>query len=578
MRLSTLALAAGLSTAVIGDLLFHESLTFREYDEAVALGYTVKTVTDDEWKALTTADFAKYEAVVIADPSCGDVSQIKFFEDSKTVWSPAITGNIILIGTDPSFHFAHPGAKTLIDNSIKFVAAGKSTSNTTETGLYFALSCYYESVDSAKVDALSVLGDFTVRGNLACYNDAHLEAHSDAMNTLDDAALSDWSCSVHEAFSSYPSVGKFGFQALAIADGILGVGSQHFGDAHDGLPYIISRGATPSKCGDGIWDPELGEECDDGNTVNGDGCSLSCKCESGKALGNGHCAALNVTTSSSSTFIPSSTGTIPTPSESPVYSNSSSSIVQPSSAHSSGGYSHSSLASLSSSGGSSPTYKPSGYPISTPPVYTPPFSTPTYITPACPTGPKIIGVEIIIEVTITEICKTLNPTSTVTETSTVPCSTKERPIYDIETPGLPCYICAMKSASLSCPSGKFVTVSTTACSACSTYVPPVLYTEESCSGYTVTNTDVIVPSATYSYPLRDYPSEVPHSHQPKTTEYSIVSVGYPATTSLSTYIPTGAYTPTPSSSVVLFEGTAANVGVAVSALAGAAVLALAVVL
>jgi cysteine-rich repeat protein len=308
MRFSSLGLLAGLAACVVAeDLLFIDSLQDKEYDEAIALGYTAKVVTETEWRAMTTADFAAFKAIVISDPECGDISQIKFLEDTKAVWSPAILGNMILIGippckrrllsrftnnskgTDPSYHFGTGGAQTLIDNSIKFVASGKTPGGVDQTGLYFALSCYYDSIDSSTVDALSAFGDFTVRGNLNCYNQAHLVAHSDAMTSLDDAAISDWSCSVHEAFSSYPSVGLNGFQALAIAQDIIGDGSQTFGDGTIGLPYIISRGATPAKCGDGVWDKSLGEECDDGNTVNGDGCSASCKCESGLPKGDGTC-------------------------------------------------------------------------------------------------------------------------------------------------------------------------------------------------------------------------------------------------------------------------------------------------
>ena len=116
------------------------------------------------------------------------------------------------------------------------------------------------------------------------------------MDTLDDESLSNWSCSVHEAFASYPSTGKDGFQALAIAQDIVGIGSKTFGDGTKGLPYIISRGATPAKCGDGVWDEKFGEECDDGNLINGDGCSLSCKCESGRPKGDGTCYPPDTTT------------------------------------------------------------------------------------------------------------------------------------------------------------------------------------------------------------------------------------------------------------------------------------------
>lgn len=162
------------------------------------------------------------------------------------------------------------------------------------------------------MESLSYFGDFTVRGNLACYNKAHIVASSPALGTLNDAALSSWSCSVHEAFSSYPSIGTNGFQALAIAQDVIGDGSQTFGDKTIGLPYIISRGATPAACGDGKWDASLNEECDDGNTVSGDGCSTSCKCESGRPTGDGHCLPAITNT------------TIPVNTTTPVYTPSAS--------------------------------------------------------------------------------------------------------------------------------------------------------------------------------------------------------------------------------------------------------------
>jgi hypothetical protein len=40
------------------------------------------------------------------------------------------------------------------------------------------------------------------------------------------------------------------------------------------------------------------------------------------------------------------------------------------------------------------------------------FTPPPYITPGFPSGPVIIGIEVIIDVTIIESCTTVNPTST----------------------------------------------------------------------------------------------------------------------------------------------------------------------
>jgi cysteine-rich repeat protein len=41
-------------------------------------------------------------------------------------------------------------------------------------------------------------------------------------------------------------------------------------------PYTVEIDATPLSCGDGIFDPGIGEECDDGNRVFNDGCSPQC--------------------------------------------------------------------------------------------------------------------------------------------------------------------------------------------------------------------------------------------------------------------------------------------------------------
>ena len=94
-----IALLVGFALSVYAqDLLFLKGFQYREYEEAVALGYSTKLVTESEWAAMTTADFAKFKAIIVPDPRCGSVSDVKFLEDSKEVWSPAVTGNIILIG------------------------------------------------------------------------------------------------------------------------------------------------------------------------------------------------------------------------------------------------------------------------------------------------------------------------------------------------------------------------------------------------------------------------------------------------------------------------------------------------
>jgi hypothetical protein len=101
MRFSTFSLLASLAaSAVAEDLLFIDSLKYQEYTEATEVdGFTAKVVTEAEWRAMSTADFAAFKAIILSDPmGSSDTTILQFLEDTKAVWSPAILGNMILIG------------------------------------------------------------------------------------------------------------------------------------------------------------------------------------------------------------------------------------------------------------------------------------------------------------------------------------------------------------------------------------------------------------------------------------------------------------------------------------------------
>jgi hypothetical protein len=264
---------------------------------------------EDEWTSMTTADFAKYKAIIIPDCMCNaSLKTIKFLDDTKRVWSPAVTGNMVIIGTDPSFHakwYNLPGAFAMMQDAISLVATGNRG-----TGMYFSLSCYYQSAAKPiAIEALSEIGNFQVRGNLSrpCWNNAHLVASSAAMTALNDDIASNWNCSVHEAFSEYPKTGTSGFDALAIAVNATGPGNQSFADGTEGIPYIIARGATPLGCGNNITESAYNEDCDEGETNGTPGslCTSSCRCLYG-VINPGVCRS-NVTSTSNSTQTPTST-------------------------------------------------------------------------------------------------------------------------------------------------------------------------------------------------------------------------------------------------------------------------------
>jgi cysteine-rich repeat protein len=267
-----------LSTTVIN------GLNSREAIYAAMAGYTVEIATPTSWAAKTASDFATYRALILGDPDAGIASTTRVAAAiaNRHVWGPVVNGNVILVGTDPVGHQGQ-GGNAVTQGAVQFAAAEPGT-----TGAYFCLSEYYDSTAvNTPVPLLEpfqspATGAFTVRG-VGCYNVAHKVADHVALNGVTDASISNWGCSVHEAFDHFPS----DFLPLAIARGSLGAGTVSFPDGTSGIPYVMARGRTlvPVLCGDGVRQ-QPSEECDDGNTNNCDGCSAQCKLEN-PVCGNG---------------------------------------------------------------------------------------------------------------------------------------------------------------------------------------------------------------------------------------------------------------------------------------------------
>ncbi|EPE05232.1 peptidoglycan bound protein [Ophiostoma piceae UAMH 11346] len=302
---SLLGLAAWAGSALAEDLLFYQGLTFNEYKQALALNYTVHIASPTEWSAMKAADFAKYKAIVVPDSDCGSLSAIQFLTDTKAAWSPAVVGNIIVMGTDTTFHATtRPGAVALMQDGIRFAASGPGT------GLYFSLSCYYDAVQFSTIEPLTPFGNFTAQGRLSCYDDAHVVATSPSFHNITDANLSNWSCSAHSLIPYYPTGGASGFAPVAVLSdagrAVGAVGVHTFANGARGVPFIVARGAVPVGCGDGVVQTAGGEQCDDGsqNGVSGGLCSSTCQCVYGLDSSGTSCAkttAASTTTTTTTT-------------------------------------------------------------------------------------------------------------------------------------------------------------------------------------------------------------------------------------------------------------------------------------
>ncbi|MFZ5654801.1 MAG: IPTL-CTERM sorting domain-containing protein [Pseudomonadota bacterium] len=218
--------------------------------EATAQGFTAVVETPANWATYTQADFESFRAIILGDPTCVvGTSPIAAAEANRANWSAAVgDGPKIVIGTDEQFHFGQGGAQ-LIASGISFV-----TSEPAETGLYISLSCYYDSTATGTpVPVLDQFGAFTV-GSAGCFNDAHIVALHPALSGTTDASLSNWGCSVHEVFNSFPGAT---FIPLAIAEGATGTGEMSFGDGTSGIPYILASGAGIVPVGEAAAIPTL---------------------------------------------------------------------------------------------------------------------------------------------------------------------------------------------------------------------------------------------------------------------------------------------------------------------------------
>jgi hypothetical protein len=217
-------LAAGLAAptsgagATIPRILFYgpSMATNKPLDEskiAQLAGYEIRVADEDRWRSMTTEEFATFDAIVVGDPDCGYSS---YYDESdymdavletRDTWAPAVTGQVILVGSDPMFHQRRDGAVMLTENALDWAVGGDST------GMYFSLSCYFSELrGGTTVKELKGLGVFEVRGQgrkpfPGCPDDLRIsltgEGHP-AMEGLTDELLSNWHCSAHEAFDTYP--------------------------------------------------------------------------------------------------------------------------------------------------------------------------------------------------------------------------------------------------------------------------------------------------------------------------------------------------------------------------------------
>ncbi len=194
-------------------------------------GFTVTVVDGATWDAMSAADFAKYQVLIIGDPVCNYTPDSAV--SNASTWAPVVmgtsggattVGNRTLVGTDPEYHYIYggggappqtggdpssAGAEHLVQDGIAY-AGGVSGA----TGVYFDTSCADPGSDLAVLNSLSSAGSgFSEDTTPPCGGSVQLIASNSVFATLSDSDIQGWSCSDHLTFPTYPT----DWQPLAVA-------------------------------------------------------------------------------------------------------------------------------------------------------------------------------------------------------------------------------------------------------------------------------------------------------------------------------------------------------------------------
>ena len=229
------------------------------FPSVMGLGSSADPIPPSGW-ATALAPGSGYKVFVLGDPKCtgspGPTGPIAAAETPAnfTALATAVTGgNVVIIGTDASLH---PGAggvsgAQLWRSAIGFAKDGADAGF--GAGAVISLSCYYDYGAPAStptpVPVLAGLGTFLTQKAM-CANTAVITASSatsPALAGLTAATLSNWSCSAHEGFTSWPTGGPTPFMPLAI---VTDPTVPHNFEGR-GFPYILARGRdlTPVDSG-----------------------------------------------------------------------------------------------------------------------------------------------------------------------------------------------------------------------------------------------------------------------------------------------------------------------------------------
>jgi outer membrane protein OmpA-like peptidoglycan-associated protein len=257
--------------------------------------FQVEVVTPAQWKAMTAEQFMSYRALIIGDAGCtsGTMAWQAALETRET-WGAIVDGNIIAIGSNVASNSSWETFGEI--DPVVLGAIDFAVERPRRTGMYIALGCAYQNAPAGTpVELLTPFGTFEVAG-MGCVPEGHVPAQyppTFSQNIFDGLLIGMDGCSAKSVFTAYPQ-NDFSIGGLAVEDvggtmpGAQSLYDYDWGQDFTGTPFILTRGATSAGlgCGGDLSNIPSGEECDLGDSGNGSpypnynpSCSWACKLE-----------------------------------------------------------------------------------------------------------------------------------------------------------------------------------------------------------------------------------------------------------------------------------------------------------
>ena len=242
---------------LIIDTTLDTGVSFNEVDAAAAVGRGADVVTPTQWAAMTTADFAGYDAIVFADNFCAgdDATILAAPLANLSTWAAAVTGNVIVHTFDSTDHGASSGTIGANARAFTTQGIGFAVAQAGKTGMYLSSSCYDGTAWLSLLDGISNGWSRTTPNA----NVMHVVGSTPALAASTDATLSNWSQSTHNLMETWPTdftvyaIATNTSAALSAADNQGGTDAQAVidgpytaPDGTKGAPVILIRGVDTS--------------------------------------------------------------------------------------------------------------------------------------------------------------------------------------------------------------------------------------------------------------------------------------------------------------------------------------------